>query len=160
MADHETDVVIVGAGPVGLFAVFECGMLKIRTHVIDALDFIGGQCAALYPEKPIYDIPGYPVIEASTLIDRLGEQASSFNPAYHLGETVTGLAQTDEARWRLTTGPDTSWKNSGDVILDIFVGTYTVRFRNVSGWERPVNQSIEVTEGSTASTTGVYTAVE
>jgi len=68
MADHETDVVIVGAGPVGLFAVFECGMLKIRTHVVDALDFVGGQCAALYPEKPIFDIPGYPRIDAQDLV--------------------------------------------------------------------------------------------
>ena len=66
-----TDVAIIGAGPVGLFAVFECGMLKMRCHVIDALEIAGGQCAALYPEKPIYDIPGYPRIGAMELIERL-----------------------------------------------------------------------------------------
>ncbi len=82
---HETDVAIIGAGPVGLFAVFECGMLRMRCHVVDTLETLGGQCAALYPEKPIYDIPGYPEIGAQALIDRLAEQAAPFNPVYHLG---------------------------------------------------------------------------
>src|ERR1700761_1500327 len=89
-----TDVVIVGAGPVGLFAIFECGMLKLRCHVVDALDAVGGQCIALYPEKPIYDIPGFPQIEASALIDRLAEQAAPFDPVYHLGQQVVSLART------------------------------------------------------------------
>src|ERR1700722_20580658 len=88
---QHTDVVIVGAGPVGLFAVFECGMLEMRCHVFDALDMPGGQCAALYPEKPIYDIPGYPRIDAALLVDRLFEQAAPFAPTYHLGQAVTGL---------------------------------------------------------------------
>ena len=70
---QQTDIVIVGAGPVGLFAVFECGMLKLQCHVVDALESIGGQCVALYPEKPIFDIPGYPKIEAANLIERLAE---------------------------------------------------------------------------------------
>src|SRR5579871_6896605 len=87
-----TDVAIIGAGPVGLFAVFECGMLKMRCQVIDALETLGGQCAALYPEKPIYDIPGYPEIGAQTLIDRLAEQAAPFNPTYHLGQQVVRVA--------------------------------------------------------------------
>ncbi len=91
---HTTDVAIIGAGPVGLFAVFECGMLEMRCHVLDALDAPGGQCAALYPEKPIYDIPGYPRIDAAVLVERLIEQAAPFAPAYHLGQAVTGL---DEA---------------------------------------------------------------
>ncbi|WP_044561918.1 ferredoxin--NADP(+) reductase, partial [Azospirillum sp. B4] len=86
---HRTDVCIIGAGPVGLFAIFECGMLKLDCHVVDALDMVGGQCTALYPEKPIYDIPGYPQVEAATLIDRLAEQAAPFNPNYHLGQQVT-----------------------------------------------------------------------
>ena len=91
---QHTDVAIIGAGPVGLFAVFECGMLEMRCHVFDALDLPGGQCAALYPEKPIYDIPGYPRIDAGDLVDRLVEQAAPFAPAYHLGHAVTGLDQT------------------------------------------------------------------
>ena len=84
----ETDVVIVGAGPVGLFAVFECGMMKMKCHVVDALDFIGGQCTALYPEKPIYDIPAQPAIAGADLIKNLEEQAAPFDPVYHLGQQV------------------------------------------------------------------------
>src|SRR6478609_3008155 len=82
------DVAIIGAGPVGLFAVFECGMLDMAAHVFDALPEPGGQCAALYPEKPIYDIPGYPRIDAAELIDRLMEQAAPFRPEFHLGAAV------------------------------------------------------------------------
>ena len=102
-----TDVAVIGAGPVGLFAIFECGMLKMRCHVIDTLEMIGGQCAALYPEKPIYDIPGYPRVQAQDLIDRLAEQAAPFEPVYHLGQQVTGLEQQDDGRWRLTTSRGT-----------------------------------------------------
>src|ERR1043166_4463656 len=89
------DVAIIGAGPVGLFAVFECGMLEMGCHVFDALPAVGGQCAALYPEKPIYDIPGYPRIDAAELVDRLGEQAAPFAPAFHLGQPVATLAAND-----------------------------------------------------------------
>jgi thioredoxin reductase (NADPH) len=95
-----SDVAIIGAGPVGLFAVFECGMLKLSTQVVDALDAVGGQCVALYPEKPIYDIPGYPSIGASELIDRLAEQAAPFKPVYHLGEQVETLTRAGED-WEL-----------------------------------------------------------
>lgn len=90
---HITDVVIIGAGPVGLFAVFEAGMLKMRAHVVDALDIIGGQCAALYPEKPIYDIPGYPAIDALELVKKLEAQAAPFKPVYHLGERVESVVR-------------------------------------------------------------------
>jgi thioredoxin reductase (NADPH) len=103
---HQTDIAIIGAGPVGLFAVFECGMLKMRTAVIDALDMAGGQCAALYPEKPIYDIPGYPRIEAMALIDKLMEQAAPFHPAFHLGQQVEAVEPIGEG-WRLTTSAGT-----------------------------------------------------
>ena len=101
-----TDVAIVGAGPVGLFAIFECGMLKMKCHVIDALDIVGGQCAALYPEKPIYDIPGYPRIAAMELVDRLSEQAAPFSPHYHLGQRVDSLVREGED-WVLTTSAGT-----------------------------------------------------
>ena len=90
---ERSDVAIIGAGPVGLFAVFECGMLDMRCRVFDALDMPGGQCAALYPEKPIYDIPGHPRIDGGALVDRLVEQAAPFAPVYHLGHAVTGLAR-------------------------------------------------------------------
>lgn len=88
----ETDVVIIGAGPVGLFAVFQCGMLGLKCHVVDSLDHIGGQCTALYPEKPIYDIPAEPSISGAALIEQLEQQAAPFAPVYHLGQQVTGVA--------------------------------------------------------------------
>ena len=93
---HVTDVVIVGAGPVGIFGVFECGMLKMKCHVVDTLDAIGGQCTALYPEKPIYDIPGFPRVDAGELVQRLTDQAAPFEPIYHLGQTVTELRDLDD----------------------------------------------------------------
>jgi thioredoxin reductase (NADPH) len=92
--EHRTDIVVVGAGPVGLFAVFEAGMLRMRCHVVDSLEAIGGQCSALYPEKPIYDIPGYPVIDAGQLVEQLAEQAAPFGPVYHLSQQVTAISQT------------------------------------------------------------------
>src|SRR6476659_1523508 len=88
----EKDVAIVGAGPVGLFAVFELGMLKLSSVLIDALSEVGGQCAALYPEKPIYDIPGYPTIHAGALIAQLERQIAPFHAPRLLGRRVTGLA--------------------------------------------------------------------
>lgn len=94
-ATVETDVAVIGAGPVGLFAVFECGMLRMRCAVIDALDAIGGQCTALYPEKPIYDIPAHPAIDAAALIERLERQAAPFTPFYLLGRRVERLQQAD-----------------------------------------------------------------
>lgn len=99
----ETDAVIVGAGPVGLFAVFELGLLDIRSAVIDILDRPGGQCAELYPEKPIYDIPGYPVITGQGLVDKLLEQIKPFHPTFHLARMVESLAREPDGRWRLTT---------------------------------------------------------
>ena len=102
MSDHTTDVAIIGAGPVGLFAIFECGMLKMRCHVIDALDALGGQCVALYPEKPIYDIPGFPEVQADRLIERLAAQAEPFEPVYHLGQQVTAVTPRGE-RWLVET---------------------------------------------------------
>ena len=101
-AVQQTDVVIIGAGPVGLFAVFECGMLKMRCHVIDALESSGGQCVAMYPEKPIYDIPGYPTIDAAQLIHKLEEQAAPFHPVYHLGQQVEKLTSRGD-RWLVET---------------------------------------------------------
>lgn len=88
---RDCDVVVIGAGPVGLFAVFACGMLGMRVHVVDALDEIGGQCTALYPEKPIYDIPGFPAVDAGDLIARLETQAQAFAPVYHLGTQALQL---------------------------------------------------------------------
>src|ERR687893_2264645 len=102
----ETDVVIVGAGPVGLFAVFELGLLDIRAHLVDILPKIGGQCADLYPEKPIYDIPGFPIITGQGLVDNLLRQIEPFKPTFHLNEMVEAmdtLGTAEAPRFRVRT---------------------------------------------------------
>lgn len=93
---HNTDVLIIGAGPVGLFAIFQAGMLGMKCHVIDAQEVIGGQCITLYPEKPIYDIPAYPKIAAADLIKQLELQAAPFNPVYHLNQQAVELKKEGE----------------------------------------------------------------
>ncbi|MEF2072759.1 NAD(P)/FAD-dependent oxidoreductase [Consotaella aegiceratis] len=103
----KTDVVIVGAGPVGLFAVFELGLYDLRCHLIDILDKPGGQCAELYPEKPIYDIPAWPVITGQALVDRLLEQVKPFEPSFHLGRMVVGLERQADGGLLVTTDEGT-----------------------------------------------------
>lgn len=98
-----TEAVIVGAGPVGLFTVFELGLLGIRCHVVDNLDRPGGQCTQLYPEKPIFDIPSRPRCTGQELTDDLVTQASPFEPVYHFNEQVAGLERLEDGRWRLHT---------------------------------------------------------
>ncbi|MDR6292618.1 thioredoxin reductase (NADPH) [Inquilinus ginsengisoli] len=138
---HRTDVAIIGAGPVGLFAVFECGMLKMRCHVIDALGEPGGQCAALYPEKPIYDIPGHPRIEAAQLIDRLVEQAEPFAPTYHLGQQVETLARQPDGRWLVGTGAGTTI-DAAAVIVAAGVGAFGPNRPPLAGIEDFENRSV------------------
>lgn len=105
--DFVTDVAIIGAGPVGLFAAFECGMLKLKTILIDALGEVGGQCAALYPEKPIYDIPAHPAIEAAELIVKLEQQIAPFNSIRLLGRRVDALKGSPGEFTLLTSAQDT-----------------------------------------------------
>ena len=99
----KTDVLIIGAGPVGLFAVFELGLLDIKTHLVDILDKVGGQCAELYPEKPIYDIPGIPLITGHGLSEALMEQIKPFHPTIHLGEMVTTIKNIGDPLYLVTT---------------------------------------------------------
>src|SRR5271168_4425729 len=98
-----TDVVIIGAGPVGLFAVFELGLNDMKCHLIDILDKPGGQCAELYPEKPIYDIPGLPIVTGHGLTEALMKQIEPFNPVFHLNQMAESLTRTPDGKWRLTT---------------------------------------------------------
>ena len=101
-----TDVVIIGAGPVGIFAVFELGLLDVRSHLVDILPQPGGQCSELYPQKPIYDIPGYPSVTGQALVDRLMEQSAPFKPVFHHGEMVeaiTSLGTPEAPSFRLRT---------------------------------------------------------
>ena len=100
---HKTDAIIIGAGPVGLFAVFELGLLDMKAHLVDILDKPGGQCAELYPEKPIYDIPAYPIITGQELTDRLMEQIEPFGPVFHLQQMAESLEKMDNGHWKLTT---------------------------------------------------------
>ena len=99
----KTDICIIGAGPVGLFAVFEAGLLKMRCHVVDVLPQIGGQLTEIYPQKPIYDIPGYPEVLAKDLIINLEKQIAPFKPTYSLGERVEALERLEDESFKLTT---------------------------------------------------------
>jgi thioredoxin reductase (NADPH) len=99
----KTDVLIVGAGPIGLFAVFELGLLDMKAHLVDILDKVGGQCAELYPEKPIYDIPAIPVISGQGLSDALMDQIKPFGPTFHLGEMVESIERIGNPEFRVTT---------------------------------------------------------
>jgi thioredoxin reductase (NADPH) len=99
----KTDVLIIGAGPIGLFAVFELGLLDIKAHLVDILDKVGGQCAELYPEKPIYDIPGLPFVTGHGLTEALMAQIKPFNPTFHLSEMVTTLENIGDPIFRITT---------------------------------------------------------
>jgi thioredoxin reductase (NADPH) len=99
----KTDIIIIGAGPVGLFTVFEAGLLKLRCHIVDALPQPGGQLAEIYPKKPIYDIPGYPTVGAKELVDNLMEQIEPFKPDFTLGERAEKLDKQEDGSFTITT---------------------------------------------------------
>jgi thioredoxin reductase (NADPH) len=111
-----TDITIIGAGPVGLFAVFEAGLLKMRCHLIDALPQIGGQLSEIYPKKPIYDIPGFPEIKAQELVENLRKQIDPFKPTFTLGEKVVSLNRTDEGKFVIETSDNTAVESKVVVI--------------------------------------------
>lgn len=133
----KTDVVIIGAGPSGLFQVFELGLLDISAHVVDSLKQVGGQCAELYPDKPIYDIPALPVCGAQELVDRLMEQIQPFNAKFHLGQTVNGLQRKEDGRFLLETSTGERF-DTATVILAAGLGAFQprrLRARNAENWE-------------------------
>ena len=103
----KTDILIIGAGPTGLFAVFEAGLLKMKCHIIDALPQPGGQCAEIYPKKPIYDIPGFPEILAGDLVANLMEQIKPFQPGFTLGEQATTIEKQEDGTFIVTTNEGT-----------------------------------------------------
>jgi len=102
-APLSTDALVIGAGPVGLFQVFQLGLQAISAHVVDALPVVGGQCMALYPDKPIYDIPALPICTGRELVERLQQQAAPFNPQFHLNQQVSGLHHLPDGRWQAST---------------------------------------------------------
>ena len=105
---EKTDVVIIGAGPVGLFAIFELGLLNIRCHVIHNLSKVGGQCSELYPEKPIYDIPTRNTITGQELTDELMKQSKPFEPKFHLNQQVECIEKIDKENWIISTSSGTT----------------------------------------------------
>ena len=130
---HKTDVVIIGAGPVGLFAVFELGLLDMKVHLVDILDKPGGQCAELYPEKPIYDIPALPVVTGQDLTDRLMDQIKPFHPVFHFGQMAETLEKT-ETGWRLTTDQGTVL-NARVVVIAAGGGSFVPKKPSIPGLE-------------------------
>lgn len=135
------EVVIIGAGPCGLFQVFELGLLGIGAHVVDSLRRPGGQCTELYPEKPIYDIPALPVCGAQELIDRLLEQIRPFKPQLHLGHELVEFARREDGRFVLATAAGTRF-NAGAVVIAAGVGSFRPRRLGIEGAERFEGTSI------------------
>jgi thioredoxin reductase (NADPH) len=125
-----SDAVVIGAGPVGLFQVFELGLLGLRAQVVDSMPQAGGQCIELYPDKPIYDIPAVPVCSGRDLIDRLQEQIRPFAPQFHLGETITALRRMENGRFQLRSSAGTTF-DAGAVIIAGGLGAFAPRTLNV-----------------------------
>jgi len=128
----ETDAVIIGAGPAGLFQAFELGLLGIKSHIVDTLKHPGGQCAELYPDKPIYDIPALPVCGAQELVDRLLEQIKPFGPAFHFGEEVVELQAREDGRFDLATAAGTRFLTR-TVVIAAGLGSFQPRRLAVEG---------------------------
>ncbi len=138
----ETDIIIIGAGPVGLFTVFEAGLLKLKCHLIDSLPVPGGQLIEIYPKKPIYDIPGYPIINAGELVDRLMEQCAIFKPGFTLGESAMSLDQTDDGKYIVTTIKGTQHKAS-IVIIAGGLGVFEPRKPPIENLEKYEDKGVE-----------------
>ncbi len=137
MDDH-TDVVIIGAGPVGLFAIFELGLLNIKCHLIDNLDKPGGQCAELYPDKPIYDIPSRVSLTGQELTEDLMKQAEPFGPVFHLNQQVEKLEKLNNSNWELTTSNGKKIQ-SKCVVIAAGAGSFVPRkipLKNVEKFEK------------------------
>lgn len=132
MAAHETDVVVVGGGPVGLFQVFELGLLGLKAEVVDSLPVVGGQCMWLYPDKPIYDIPAVPVCTGRELIEQLEEQIKPFGAGYHLDQRVERLVRKEDGRFEVETSKGTVF-DAGAVVIAAGVGSFTPRRLKIEG---------------------------
>lgn len=137
----ETDVIIIGAGPVGLFAVFELGLLDLKCHLVDILPKIGGQCAELYPEKPIYDIPALPEVSGQELTDRLMQQCAPFKPVFHLNQLANGLQKLPDGRWQLSTDAGTVLQ-APVVVVAAGGGSFTPKKPPIAGIEAYEEQSV------------------
>lgn len=138
----QTDIIIIGAGPVGLFTVFEAGLLKLRCHLIDSLAEPGGQCSEIYPKKPIYDIPGFPEILAGDLIDNLMKQAEPFQPGFTLGEAAVDIEKEEENKFIVTTNKGT--KHEAPIVMIAGgLGVFEPRKPPVEGLEKFEDKGVE-----------------
>jgi thioredoxin reductase (NADPH) len=137
---HSTDVAIVGAGPVGLFAVFELGLLNIKCHLVDILNRPGGQCAELYPEKPIYDIPALPIVTGQGLTDNLLAQIAPFKPEFHFSQMVESLEKVDGG-WKITTDHETTI-TAKVVVIAAGGGSFTPKKPPIAGIEGYEGKSV------------------
>lgn len=137
----EIDVCIIGAGPAGLFAVFELGLLRLKAYVIDTLPVVGGQLAEIYPQKPIYDIPGYSYILAEDLIDRLMQQIAPFHPSFGLGQKVVGLQPMKGGRWRVQS-QNGDLISAGAVVIAGGLGCFEPRKPDLPGLEALENRGV------------------
>jgi thioredoxin reductase (NADPH) len=129
-----TDVVIVGAGPIGLFQVFELGLLDLKAHIVDSMAQVGGQCIELYPDKPIYDVPAIPVCDARELIERLLLQIKPFAPTFHLGQEVSEIVRQASGRFLVRTSSGTAF-DAAAIVIAGGVGSFRPRTLNLSGAE-------------------------
>jgi thioredoxin reductase (NADPH) len=141
MSDQYVETVIIGAGPIGLFQIFELGLLGISTHIIDSLSQPGGQCTELYPDKPIYDIPALPICGAQELIDRLLTQAKPFNATFHLGQEVTEVRVLGNGKFLVATSAG-SRLITGAVVIAGGVGSFQPRRLSIPGAEQFEGKSI------------------
>ena len=137
----ETDAVIIGAGPVGLFQVFELGLLEIKAHVIDSLPEVGGQCIELYPDKPIYDIPAIPVCTGRELVNNLLKQIEPFAPQFHLNQEVITLGKQSDGRFLIQTSQDQQFLTKA-IFIAAGVGAFQPRTLNLEGIEAFVDKDI------------------
>ncbi|MEY3778821.1 MAG: hypothetical protein RL103_1029 [Pseudomonadota bacterium] len=137
----QTEALIIGAGPVGLFQAFQLGLQDIRCHVVDALPQVGGQCVELYANKPIYDIPGIPLCTGQALIDQLQQQVKPFAPQFHLQELVSDLKATDDGQWHLQTNKGTEFK-AATVFIAAGVGAFVKRGLSLPGFDELLGKQI------------------
>jgi thioredoxin reductase (NADPH) len=138
----QSDIIIIGAGPVGLFTVFEAGLLKLRCHLVDSLPQPGGQLIEIYPKKPIYDIPGYPIVNAGELVSKLMEQIAVFKPGFTLGETVTALEETADKKFVVTTNKGTRHE-APIVIIAGGLGVFEPRKPPIENLEKYEDKGVE-----------------
>ena len=137
----KTDVLIIGAGPVGLFAVFELGLLDLKCHLVDVLDRVGGQCSEFYPEKPIYDIPGLPVCTGQSLVDNLMQQIAPFEPEFHLGQLVSEVTEHPDGSWSVATDEGLRF-HAGVLVIAAGAGCFTPRRPPIPGIEDYEGRSV------------------